>query len=397
VVLSKTLRFWAPADNYQSEWGVDNVNGLLRKSWLRRAMAVGVSAALVGGVSLVGASSASGVPVDTYSVSGVVSTPDSPSPVALDGVSTTLSMVFGKYLSPVASQKTASGGAFLFENLASGDYRVSVSFATYGDTFVNFTIANANVEDKNVTMLPNLSVGTVSLTGTPVVGNTLTAVTAGWPVGSSLTYEWQYSFGQGGGVIEDATARTFTVTDSVVAFWIGVRVTGSQTGFASVFVDSALQDQASAPEKAAAPAPTNLADYLANNGSTPADQTSTGLPEGSLNPATAYTADVDWTSGDSFVDVYVFSTPTLVGTFPVVNGIAQITLSPGLLSQLAAGNHTLVVTGQSSGAVQSVALNVGAALAKTGFDTAGFVTVSSFLALLGGALVLVRRRIRVRS
>lgn len=358
-------------------------------------MAVGVSAALMGGVSLLGASPAHAV--DPYSVSGVVTTPGSSSPELLVGVSTTLSLVFGQYLSPVASQKTDSDGAFLFEDLASGDYRVSVSFATYGDTFVNFTIAIANVEDKNVTMLPNLAAGTVSLTGTPVVGNTLTAVTAGWPVGSSLTHEWQYSRGQSGGVIEDATARTFTVTDSVVALWIGVRVTGSQTGFANVFVDSGLQNQASAPKKAAAAAPTNLADYLANNGSTPADQTSTGLPEGSLNPATAYTADVDWTSGDSFVDVCVFSTPTLVGTFPVANGVAQITLSPGLLSQLAAGNHTLVVTGQSSGAVQSVALNVGAALAKTGFDTAGFVTVSSFLALLGGALVLVRRRIRVRS
>lgn len=355
-------------------------------------MAVGLSVALIGGVSLVGASPA--YAVGTFSVSGVVNGGSAP----LAGVSAKIVIADPGYSDTVLSVVTNGAGEFVFDQLADGAYTATFSLTGYGDASVDFVIAGANLALPNpVTMLAKLAAGTVAITGAPVVGNTLTAVTDGWPVGATLTYEWFYSCGQCGGSIDGAAASTYTVTDSVVTYWVGVIVTGAMAGSSNVSVNAILKDQASAPKKPAAPAPTDLAAYLANKGSTPAAQTSTGLPAGSLNPGTSYTANLDWSTRDSFVDVYVFSTPTLVGTFPVVNGVAQITLNAQLLGQLAAGNHTLVVTGQSSGVVQSVALNVAAALAATGFDAAVPVTVASFLTLMGGALVMARRRIGVRA
>jgi LPXTG-motif cell wall-anchored protein len=101
---------------------------------------------------------------------------------------------------------------------------------------------------------------------------------------------------------------------------------------------------------------------------------------------------VQFLGGDDFVDVYLYSSPISVGTFPVVNGVAQVTLSASVLSELAAGSHTLVVVGQFSGIVASVNLSVAAALAATGFDVVAPAGAALLLLLLGGALVLVRRR-----
>ncbi|HZK58430.1 MAG TPA: hypothetical protein VFC59_00985, partial [Cryobacterium sp.] len=108
-------------------------------------------------------------------------------------------------------------------------------------------------------------------------------------------------------------------------------------------------------------------------------------------------AKVAWSAADSFVDVYLYSTPTLVGTFPVVNDAAKITLSAAVLDKLAAGSHTLVVIGQSSGSVKSVALVLAASLAATGFDAAAPLGAATLLLLLGAALVLVVRRRRLTA
>ena len=82
---------------------------------------------------------------------------------------------------------------------------------------------------------------------------------------------------------------------------------------------------------------------------------------------------------DSFVDVYAYSSPVFLGTFPVVNGKVQIT---GVdLSALAAGGHHLVFVGQTSGTVSVMAVTVVAP------EAAGI------LLLLGlGLLIVVARR-----
>lgn len=245
--------------------------------------------------------------------------------------------------------------------------------------------------------LPLLTAGTVTISGSPVVGSVLTA-TAGndWPQGSTLSYSWGYSAGQSGGEIEGATGTTYTITDSMVGMTIVSRVTGTLDGFESSWANAFTETTVTAPQAPAAAAPVatsaELAAFLTAAGVETGTQVSAGLPAGELNPTQPYTATVDWFSGDSFVDVYAYSTPTLVGTFPVIDGKVQIVLSPAMLSSLAAGTHTLVITGQSSGAVQAVAFSISKTLAATGVNPMLPLGSAALLLLLGAALVIVRRR-----
>jgi hypothetical protein len=311
-----------------------------------------------------------------------------------------------------------SDGTFSFENLEPNP-DVTLTFSADGyDTVVKdvaITDGNATVSVELAPTPPALQGGTVKITGEAVVGNVLTATTSGWPAGTTLSYQWGFSGGEYGGPIDGATANTYKVTADKVGMKLVVLVTGSKDGFTptteSFFMPTAVTaakpstpastKPTSAPKPqpaAAAPASDSggLAVYLDGRGVTAQSQTSVGLPAGSLDPAEDYTATLDWTAADSYVDVYLYSTPTFVGTFPVVDGTAKITLSEAVLSELEAGNHTLVVTGQSSGSVQAVALTVADVLASTGFNAGGPLTVAVLLVLLGGALLVVRRR-RLRA
>ena len=237
--------------------------------------------------------------------------------------------------------------------------------------------------------------GTVTVSGTSEVGSVLTATTAGW-ADATLSYVWSDNAGQSGSLIDGATSSTYIVTADHVGHKITAWVTGSKTGFLPTTVQSDQTVAVTAPQKPAAPAPAadaaSLSSYLASNSITPATQTSTGLPSGALNPTQTHTANVTWTGADSFVDVYAYSTPLFIGAFPVVNGVAQIVLSPAIQAQLAAGAHTLVITGQSSGTVQAVAVSISSVLASTGTNPALPLTAGTLLLLLGVALVLVPRR-----
>jgi len=78
-----------------------------------------------------------------------------------------------------------------------------------------------------------------------------------------------------------------------------------------------------------------------------------GQREGATNAirsTTNFVASMPWSgsSDDQWVDVWSYSTPTYIGTFPVINGVLKITGAD--LSALAAGNHHLVLVGQTSGA-----------------------------------------------
>ncbi|WP_349627110.1 LPXTG cell wall anchor domain-containing protein [Leifsonia sp. C5G2] len=247
----------------------------------------------------------------------------------------------------------------------------------------------------------SLQAGTATLSGDAKVGSTLTVATAGWPAGTSFDYEWYYSGGQFGGPIEGAdNAPTYTLTEGETALQIGVIVTGHKDGFSPTQVYSNMTDWVVAPKKDAAPAPAASSDalpqFLASKGVTPATPASAGLPA-ALDGSKGYTAKVDWSGADSYVDVYAYSTPVLVGTFPVVNGVVQISLSPALLASIASGAHTLVVAGQTSGTVQAVAFTVSAVapaavLANTGSDTTGPLIAGALLLFGGAALLVVRRR-----
>jgi uncharacterized repeat protein (TIGR02543 family) len=147
----------------------------------------------------------------------------------------------------------------------------------------------------------------------------------------------------------------------------------------------------------AAPAPVLTSDdpagWLAENNVPVQDPDAAGLPAAGVDKTQEQTATMGWSGdlGDKFVDVYAYSTPLFVGTFPVVDGKVQIVLSPAMLSALADGTHTLVVTGQTSGAVQAVSFRIVDTLAATGFDRAPLGS-AGLLLLLAGAALLLRRR-----
>ncbi|WP_104191690.1 hypothetical protein [Cryobacterium sp. Y82] len=266
---------------------------------------------------------------------------------------------------------------------------------------------------------PPMSEGSVSVSGSAVVGSVLT-VTAGndWPEGAKLAYFWGWSNGETGDGIDGVTGTTFTVPATqvgrqivagIVATLDGVEdarvsahtdfVTAATIPVATVPVEQApttpvaTVPAAQAPA-AAAPVATSaeLAAFLTAARVETRTAASAGLPATGLDVTKPYTATVDWAAADGFVDVYAYSTPTLVGTFPVINGKVQVVLSSAMLSALAAGSHTLVVSGQSSGAVQAVAFNITKTLAATGVDPIVPIGSAALLLLLGAALIVVRRR-----
>jgi hypothetical protein len=81
---------------------------------------------------------------------------------------------------------------------------------------------------------PTLAAGTVGLSGTAAVGQTLTATTSGWPPSTSFSYRW---FLDG---VEDAAAQgpTFTVESADAGDVITVKVIGSAPFYASSSVMS---------------------------------------------------------------------------------------------------------------------------------------------------------------
>jgi parallel beta-helix repeat protein len=79
-----------------------------------------------------------------------------------------------------------------------------------------------------------------------------------------------------------------------------------------------------------------------------------------------FVASMPWagSSDDQWVDVWAYSTPTFIGTFPVISGVLKI--SGADLSALATGDHHLVLVGQTSGAneVMSLAIAVPASVSS---------------------------------
>lgn len=84
--------------------------------------------------------------------------------------------------------------------------------------------------------------GTVVITGTPVVGQPLTAVTSNWPDGSTFTYGW---FASDGRVLAMGSERTFTPRSFDAGLRIQVQVTGNtngEQGMASSDLTAAVTD-----------------------------------------------------------------------------------------------------------------------------------------------------------
>lgn len=109
-----------------------------------------------------------------------------------------------------------------------------------------------------------------------------------------------------------------------------------------------------------------------------------------LDPSKALSGNVPWADdADSFVDVYAYSAPIFLGTFPVINGQVQLT---GLdLSALAQGGHHLVFVGQTSNSVSVMAVTVAALLPATGADVTMPLIVGGALLVVGLVVVVVAK------
>jgi LPXTG-motif cell wall-anchored protein len=263
----------------------------------------------------------------------------------------------------------------------------------------------------SLTSLPALATQ-ITVTGSPVVGETLTAVvspvtdTDGNPVaGVETAFNWGYGRGQSGDNIDGATGLTVVVPEEAVGGTIGYAGYLRAEGFRPTLVGSNGL-VVSAPVKTARPAPvadsSELGAYLDSLGVEREAADKASLPA-KVEQGKAQTASLEWWGGDSYVDVYAYSAPVFLGSFAVVDGSVSLTLTPELLAQLGEGSHTLVFVGQSSGSVQAVAFEIGgsvvsgARLAETGADPILPIGVGGALLILGAGVLIARRRSAIAS
>ncbi len=164
----------------------------------------------------------------------------------------------------------------------------------------------------------------------------------------------------------------------------GTTIIRSITALGSTFNFLPTKDAPVAPPVAG---DSDLPGYLSTAGVTPVKITAP------VDPGKPLDLPTTWSGADGWVDVYGYSTPVFLGTFPVIGGVVQLS---GLdLSAFSSGAHTLVLIGQSSGLVAAYSLRVG--LAATGApDPTVPLTVAGGLLGLGIVLAVlgyfVRRR-----
>jgi LPXTG-motif cell wall-anchored protein len=376
------------------------MKSILSTRRLRMPSAV-LGVTLLTGAFLAAAAPANAIVDELHDVTGTVSLLDAAG-VSSPGAGVELTIYPPEY-SPWTDTAEADG-SFALLDLEDGDYALEAAHPgsdDYAIELIEFTVDGGDVALDPIVLRTFLEEGTMSVSGDPIVGETLSITTGGWPSGVTLSYEWGFSTGQSGGPLDGATSSTLTVTEDQIGYMLSAFVTAEKAGFAPTTISLFSEEAVSAPKKPAAPAPVadsdDLGSFLAGKGSTSQSQESAGLPAGSLNPAKGYTAEVPWLSADSFVDVYLYSSPVFLGTFPVVGGVVQIDLSADVLSELGAGGHTLVVLGQSSGAVSSVSLSIAAMLASTGVDPVFAFSAAGLFVLLGAASLFAARRMRSRA
>lgn len=92
-----------------------------------------------------------------------------------------------------------------------------------------------------------LTASTPTISGTTRVGSSLTARPGSWTAGTSFAYQWLAN----GSSIGGATGATLALTSAMVGKQISVRVTGSQSGYATKSVTSAKTAKVAYPGRTA--------------------------------------------------------------------------------------------------------------------------------------------------
>ena len=209
--------------------------------------------------------------------------------------------------------------------------------------------------------------GTTRLGGRTATGGVFTVVTSALRVGShSLTARFTPDHAENY-LTSTSTAVTFSVNNAEVPAPPPVRSPVQIAEPVAQQVPVVTEQTPPPPQVTAQIVSTELGSstaqlleryQAANNGEVPPPATevltiAAGEIEagtGAILSTTNFVASMPWagSSGDQWVDVWAYSTPTYIGTFPVINGVLKITGAD--LSALAAGDHHLVLVGQTSGA-----------------------------------------------
>ncbi|BDI22933.1 LPXTG cell wall anchor domain-containing protein [Herbiconiux sp. L3-i23] len=380
----------------------------VRKSFTRASAVVLGCTVAFGGALVAGPAVAA--PLDVFTISGVAGFAwedgSTDSLRASDDILVTLWDADAEEVVDEVYTSSQTGGGYAFTGVEAGlDYELEFESedADYpaDDEFVDVLELSSDVTVPNQALYPYyLDGGAITVTGEQVFGQTVTAAVAPFTGTTSVvpevTYEWGYSGGNYGSAIDGANTTSLLVPAETVGSHLAFTATARADGYAKTQTSWYSTIEVTAPQLPAAPAPvadSSLVDqFLASKSVVKKDAASAGLPAAGLSTESSYTATIDWFAGDSFVDVYAYSAPRLVGTFPVVNDVVQVTLTPEMLSLIGSGTHTLVFVGQTSGAVDAVAFEILPALASTGADLGLPLAGGAALLLLGGALVAVRRR-----
>lgn len=150
----------------------------------------------------------------------------SPGGSAISSVHVTAFQLRSGTWEPVADSTTGSDGSYLVV-VDSGTYRLGFSKPGYDaigqEDGQTFTVGSTAVSGRNATLYLT---PTVSVSGAPKVGQTVSATTSNFRDGETLTYRWSRS----GEVITAATDRTYRVTADDQGKRLRVTVTGTRSG-----------------------------------------------------------------------------------------------------------------------------------------------------------------------
>lgn len=298
--------------------------------------------------------------------------------LALDGTTLTWTVPSTPTSAPVAR---ATFVVTVTDAASGGALEATSRVATLGGTCLTCGSALA------VTEYTNDDGPAPTISGTPETRATLTAVTGGWPEGTTFTYAWNVD----GETVDGAEDATFTVPASALGSSITVTVTATAPGY----LPTTLTSAAVGPVTRATP-------------TAPGEGDLTDELEGAIGaPSTATAGDtITVTVGSELageiVDVWLLSTPKLL-----VTGVVDTdgTLRATIPADTAAGAHRIAVTGTSGEVIGWSPITIAAAavpglpgLAATGLiDPMSPLAVAVLMLLLGGAVVGVaaaRRRVR---
>ncbi|MER7445998.1 hypothetical protein [Microbacterium sp. NPDC097977] len=128
-----------------------------------------------------------------------------------------------------AGSAAISGATAKSFTLTASQSGAQISVKVTGTLAGHTTVARVSTKTLKV-----LLAATPTISGTAVVGGTLTAAPGAWTAGTGFTYQWY----AGSAAISGATAKSFTLTASQSGAQISVKVTGTLTGHTTVSKES---------------------------------------------------------------------------------------------------------------------------------------------------------------